>query len=120
MEIIQNENCSTCENVTEYRGESICEVFNVSVVFYKENAMKYGCDVYAKDVEKMSELPVSKMMNGRVYILYDTQYSEENAKFSADIIRGRVPKSDPQVAMLHPDGENPFWGVYVREVMSDD
>lgn len=120
MEIIQNENCSTCDNVLPGRNETICEVFNVSTEMYKEDAMRYGCDVYIRDMKKMAELPVSKVMNSRVYILYDTQYSEENAKFSADIIRGRVPKSNPQVAMLHPDGENPLYGVYVREVMSDD
>ena len=87
---------------------------------YKENAMKYGCSDYTKDVNKMMELPRAKKVNGKNYILYDTQYSEENANFSAEIIFGRVPKSDPQIAMLHSDGENPIWGVYVREVMSDD
>ena len=38
MEIIQNENCSTCENVVPGRGETICEVFNISVEIYKDNA----------------------------------------------------------------------------------
>jgi hypothetical protein len=120
MEKIQNENCTTCENVIEHRGESICEVFNLSIIVYKENSMKYGCNVYSKDVEKMSELPLTKKIDGRDYVLYDTQYSEDNAQFAAGIILGRVPKSDPHVVMLHPEGENPFWGVYVKEDMSDD
>ena len=120
MEIIQNSNCRTCDNVIPGRDEMICEVFNVSTKLYEENSMKYGCDVYSKDVKKMAEFPTSRKLNGRVYILYDTQYSEENANFSADIIRERVPKSDPKVVMLHPEGEHPFYGVYVREVMSDE
>lgn len=120
MELIRNENCSTCENVVPGRGEMICEVFNISVEMYKDNAMKYGCVDYSKDVKKMPELPKVKKVNGRNYILYDTQYSESNAQLSAEIILSRAPRSDPQVAMLHPEGEHPSWGVYVREVMSDD
>lgn len=123
MEIIKTDNCGTCENnismkTHKWTGE-ICEVFNLPLEMYLQSTMKYGCDSYIKDVKKVQTLPEQTKIDGRDYVLWDRQHSKSNAELSAEIISGRVPRSDPRVVMATLEDNYPMWGVYVRKEMSN-
>jgi hypothetical protein len=119
VDVIQNENCYTCTNVSDKLDEPVCEVFNISRDMYEQSTMKYGCESYIKDVKKMITLPKEYQFESKKYILWDTQYSESNAQTSCTIIRDRVPKSDPHILKLQEDNKEPVFGVYVKKVMAD-
>lgn len=122
MEILQADNCRTCNNVTcsKKRKELICEVFNESVELYKFSTMKYGCESYEKDVKKMMKLPEEYTFDGKKYILWDTQYSEPNAQFACGVMTDRVPKCLPRILKVQEDNKAPVFGVYVKESMVDE
>ena len=121
MEIIQSENCGTCQsNVPRRHDESICEVFNLPIEMYAHTTSKYGCNNYVKDANKVAILPTKAKIKGKDYVLWDTQYSDSNAEFSAEMIGERIPKSVPEIIMLQQKDQEPVFGVYVRKVMSDD
>jgi hypothetical protein len=118
MEIINNANCRTCESNVSARvrqQDKICNVFNLPVSMYSHTTRKHGCNSYVKDVNKMEKLPEETNINGREYILWDIQYSQSNAEFSAETVLGRVPKSSPEILMLKPDNQEPLFGVYVKK-----
>lgn len=114
MELVNEENCCTCENVVIVT-EPICKIFNESVSMFKLSTMKHGCNAYSKDVVKMLKLPEEHQFESKKYILYDTQYSEPNAQLSRSVIAGRVPKSDPKILMVrNTDTNETIFGIYVR------
>ena len=62
----------------------------------------------------MPTMPKTKTINKKKYILWSKQYSPENAKLSAEIIKDRVPWSDPQI--IKSKGtfrEQHTYGIYV-------
>ena len=124
MEIIriQSDNCGTCQSNTPSRNNDvrICDTFNIPVIMFLDSTQKYGCNSYTKDVNKMERMFIERKIHGKDYILWDTQFSESNARMAAEIILDRVPKSDPHIAALHPDQNDSPWGVYVLKEMSDD
>jgi hypothetical protein len=64
----------------------------------------------------ISKVPKNKTIDGKKYVLYDTQYTEENAELSANIIKSRVPKSDPKIFRYKfPRNEQYRYLIYVRE-----
>lgn len=123
MEIINNANCKTCENNISARvrqQDKICEVFNLPILMYIHSTRRYGCNYYVKDVTKMEKLPEETKIKGRDYILWEVQYSQSNAEFSAEVIGGRIPKSFPEILKLTEQDQEPVFGVYVRKVMNGD
>jgi hypothetical protein len=123
MEIINNANCKTCESNVSARvrqQDKICNVFNLPVSMYIHTTRKHGCNCYVKDVKKMEKLPKETKIKGRDYVLWETQYSQSNAEFSAEIVAGRVPHSVPEIIMLKQDDQEPIFGVYVKKVMSGE
>jgi len=82
--------------------------------------MKYGCNSYYKDVNKMVEVPKEYQFDGKRYVLWDTQYSEPNAQISHMVILNRVPKSDPRILAVKEDDKEPVFGIYVKEGMTDE
>lgn len=114
MERIQNENCFTCDNVRN----DVCLVFNESLKLYRFTTMKYGCNMYVKDVKKMVKLPKEYQFDSKAYILWDTQYSIGNAQVSQSVIADRIPKSDAKILMVSEDGKEPIYGIYVRKMMN--
>ena len=106
-----SENCSTCIN----DQETVCQVFNEPVIMFKLSTMKHGCNSYTKDVNKMLKLPEEHQFDSKKYILWDTQYSEQNAQFSRALMEERMPKSEPKILRVHNDKTNEeLFGVYVK------
>lgn len=124
MDIIKIDNCGTCENNIPMRTHKwngrVCEVFNLPLDMYLQSTMQYGCNSYIKDVNKVQTLPTETKINGRDYILWDRQHSKSNAELSAEIVSGRVPKSDPHVVMATLEDNYQMWGVYVKKEMFND
>jgi hypothetical protein len=87
---------------------------------YMHSTRKHGCNCYVKDVKKMEKLPKETKIKGRDYVLWETQYSQSNAEFSAEVVAGRVPRSVPEILMLKQDNQEPIFGVYVKKEMSDE
>lgn len=122
MEIINNANCKTCESNVSARvrqQDKICNVFNLPVSMYMHSTRKHGCNSYHRDVKKMEKLPKETKIKGRDYVLWEIQYSQSNAEFSAEIVAGRVPHSVPEIVMLKQDNQEPIFGVYVKKEMSN-
>ena len=122
MEIINNANCKTCKSNVSAKvrqQDKICNVFNLPVSMYIHTTRKHGCNCYIKDVKKMEKLPKETKIKGRSYILWETQYSQSNAEFSAEIVAQRVPHSVPEILMLKQDDQEPIFGVYVKKEMSN-
>jgi len=122
MEIINNANCKTCKSNVSAKvrqQDKICNVFNLPVSMYIHTTRKHGCNCYTKDVKKMEKLPKETKIKGRSYILWETQYSQSNAEFSAEIVAQRVPHSVPEILMLKQDDQEPIFGVYVKKEMSN-
>lgn len=121
MEIINNANCEMCENNNSSRQQDeICDVFNLPITMYIHSTRRYGCNYYVKDVNKMEKLPEETKIKGRDYVLWEIQYSQSGAEFSAEVIGGRVPKSFPEILKLVKQDQDPEFGVYVRKVMNGD
>lgn len=60
--------------------------------------------------------PKTKMINKKKYILFDTQYTEDNAFLAAGIVKSRVPWSDPKIFKSKGTyKEQHSYYIYVRE-----
>lgn len=110
--ILQPENCGSCCHNVISRDEPICGVFNSPVELFVMSVVKFECNSYERNA--MIRFDLEKEIDGKMYILWDHQYSASGAEFSASVIQMRAPDSDPKII----SGDADTYGVYVLKEMS--
>jgi hypothetical protein len=108
--ILKTTSCGSCDNIT-MRDEPICDVYNTSVDMYRISMLKYGCQSY--EVDNMIRFELEKEIEGQMYILYERTRGKQSADFSAEVVKMRMPNSEPRII----DGGD-MCAVYVLKEMS--